>query len=212
MTRHTSVSIPDSKLAGEITEFVRDTESELLFNHSSRVYLFAALIGERRGLWYEPELLYAAAMFHDIGLTKAHSSADRRFEVDGANAARAFLKSRLINSQDVEDVWTAIALHAVPGIPEFMHPVVALLYAGVEMDVLGIGYDSFTGPQRDAVVAAFPRTHHFKEDILQAFYEGVKHKPQTGFGNVMADVVADKDPKCVRGDFCAVVRGSHWHG
>jgi hypothetical protein len=212
MTRHASVSIPDSKLAVEITEFVRDTESELLFNHSSRVYLFAALIGERRGLWYEPELLYAAAMFHDIGLTKAHSSADKRFEVDGANAARAFLKSRLINSQDVEDVWTAIALHAVPGIPEFMHPVVALLYAGVEMDVLGIGYDSFTAPQRDAVVRAFPRTQRFKEDILQAFHEGIKHKPQTGFGNVMADVVADKDPKFARGDFCAVVRGSHWHG
>jgi len=212
MTRHVSAKIPDSKLAQEITQLVRDTESELLFNHSSRVYLFAALTGERRGLWFEPELLYAAAMFHDMGLTKAHSSTDKRFEVDGANAARAFLKSRHIGSQDVEDVWTSIALHTTPGIPEFMHPVVALLNAGVEMDVLGIAYEFFTDPQREAVTRAFPRTPRFKEDIIQAFYDGIKHKPQTTFGNVKADVLADKDPTFVRGNFCSVIRGSHWHG
>jgi hypothetical protein len=211
MTRHASVSIPDSKLAKEIAEFVRDAESDLLFNHSSRVYLFAALTGERRGLWYDPELLYAAAMFHDIGLTEAHSSTDKRFEVDGANAARSFLKERFINCDDVDDVWTSIALHATPGIPEFMSPTVALLTAGVEMDVLGIAYESFTAPQREAVMRAFPRSPHFKEDINQVFFDGVKHKPQTTFGNVMADVLADKDPRFKRDNFCAVLRGSHWH-
>src|SRR5882672_8005145 len=76
-----AVRIPDSKLAREITEIVHDTESELLFNHSSRVYLFGALAGEHRGLKFDPELLYTGAMFHDMGLTKAHSSADERFEV-----------------------------------------------------------------------------------------------------------------------------------
>lgn len=211
MTRYASASIPDSKLAKEIAEFVRDAESELLFNHSSRVYLFAALTGERRGLCYDPELLYAAAMFHDMGLTEAHSSTDKRFEVDGANAARTFLKARFINSSDVDDVWTSIALHTTPGIPEFMHPTVALLTAGVEMDVLGIGYEAFTDPQREAVTRAFPRPPRFKEDIIRAFYDGIKHKPQTTFGNVKADVLVDKDPKFERGNFCAVIRGSHWH-
>lgn len=73
------VSIPDSRLAREITELVRDTESPLLFHHSSRVYYFAALDGKRRALKYDPELLYAAAMFHDMGLTHVHSSASERF-------------------------------------------------------------------------------------------------------------------------------------
>ncbi len=63
------VSVPDSALAREITEIVRDTESELLFRHSSRVYCFGALAGEHRGLRFDPELLYAGAMFHDMGLT-----------------------------------------------------------------------------------------------------------------------------------------------
>src|ERR1700749_4585326 len=79
------VSVPDSKLAREITELVRDTETPLLFHHSSRVYYWGALAGKRRRLRFDPELLYAGAMFHDMGLTHRHSSAEERFEVDGAN-------------------------------------------------------------------------------------------------------------------------------
>lgn len=204
------ISIPDSKLASEITKLVQDTESTLLFNHSSRVYYFGALAGKRRGLKFDAELLYAGAMFHDMGLVPSHSSAADRFEVDGANVARNFLRSHNISEQDIDHVWTAIALHTTPGIPQYMHPVVALLTAGVEMDVLGIDYASFSDADRNAVVQAFPRTAQFKEDILQAFYNGIKHKPDTTFGNVKADVFADKDPHFHRGNFCSVIRSSSW--
>ena len=206
------VSIPDSKLAAEVTELVRDTATPLLFHHSSRVYYFGALAGKRRGLRFDPELLYSGAMFHDMGLTRAHSSANERFEVDGANAARDFLRSHHISQQDIDVVWTAIALHTTPGIPQHMHPVVALVTAGVEMDVLGLTYPEYPAVEREAVVRAHPRTEHFKEDIIQAFYDGIKHKPQTTFGNVKADVLADKDPHFHRGNFCSVIRCSAWHG
>jgi hypothetical protein len=204
------VSIPDSKLAREITELVRDTESPLLFHHSSRVYFFGALAGKRRGLSFDPELLYAGAMFHDMGLTAKYSSSDERFEVDGANTARDFLRSRSIPQADVDTVWTSIALHTTPGIPRHMHPVVALVTAGVEMDVLGLAYSEYGDAERNAVVQAFPRSNHFKEDIIQAFYDGIKRKPDTTFGNVKADVLADKDPTFKRGNFCSVIRGSAW--
>jgi HD domain len=169
------VEIPDSKLAREITELVRDTESPLLFNHSTRVYYFSSLAGKRRGLKFDPELLYASAMFHDMGLTPQYSSKTDRFEVDGANTARAFLREQSISQQEIDIVWTAIALHTTPGIPQYMHPVVALLTAGVEMDVLGIGYSDFAEADREAIVRAYPRTARFKEDIIQAFYDGIKH-------------------------------------
>jgi HD superfamily phosphodiesterase len=206
------VRVPDSKLAREITELVRDTESPLLFHHSSRVYYWAALAGKRRQLKFDPELLYAGAMFHDMGLTDRHSSAHERFEVDGANAARDFLRGRGIAQHDIETVWTAIALHTTPGIPQHMHPVVALVTAGVEMDVLGLGYAEYRDSERDAVVHAHPRSAHFKEDIIQAFYDGIRHKPETTFGNVRTDVLADKDPHFVRGNFCSVIRASAWRG
>src|SRR3979490_705010 len=155
------IRVPDSKLADEITEFIRDTESTLLFNHSSRVYYFGALAGQRRGLRFDAELLYAGAMFHDIGLVPAHSSPEDRFEVDGANAARDFLRRHQISEQDIDHVWTAIALHTTPGIPQYMHPVVALLTAGVEMDVLGLAYPEYSDAERNAVVKAHPRSGNF---------------------------------------------------
>ena len=204
------VQIPDTKLASEITEFLRDAETELLFNHSSRVYYFGAIAGKERGLPFDSELLYAGAMFHDIGLMPKYSSPADRFEVDGANAARDFLKARGIAQESLDTVWTAIALHTTPGIPQYMQPVVALVTAGVEMDVLGLTYAEYSDEVREAIVAEYPRTAHFKEDILQAFYDGIHAKPETTFGNVKADVLADKDPAFVRGNFCSVIRGSRW--
>jgi len=206
------VAVPDSKLAREVTELVRDTESSLLFHHSSRVYYWGALTGTRRGLRFDPELLYAGAMFHDMGLTPKHASAHERFEVDSANAARDFLRSHGIAERDIETVWTAIALHTTPGVPPHMHPVIALVTAGVEMDVLGIAFSEFTEAEREAVVRAHPRPGRFKEEITQAFYDGFHHKPETTFGTVNADVLADKDPSFRPENFCRVIRASAWPG
>jgi HD domain len=204
------IKIPDSTLGRAITAFIRDTETDLLFNHSSRVYFFGALAGQQRNLSFNHELLYAAAMFHDIGLMESHSSKHLRFEVDGANAARDFLNSYGLDPSDIEKVWTGIALHTTPGVPEFMHPVIALTTAGVEMDVLGLTYDKYDESVREAVVAAFPRTPNFKDDIIDAFYNGIKHKPDTTFGNVKADVIAHKEPHFHKGNFCSVIRQSRW--
>lgn len=210
LAEHHNLNVPDSAFARAVTELVRDTESELLFNHSSRVYLFGALAGQQRRLKFDPELLYTGAMFHDMGLTKAYSTDDERFEVNSANAARAFLKRQGIAQAEIDMVWTAIALHTTPGIPQHMHPVVALVTVGVEMDVLGLRYADFSDAERDTVVSAFPRASTFKEDIIQAFYDGNKHRPGTTFGNVNADVLADKEPHFHRGNFCSVIRRSRW--
>src|SRR3984885_9740561 len=209
-TSISGVTVPDSKLAREARELVRETEPALLFNHSSRVYYFASLAGKGRGVKFDPELLYVAAMFHDMGLTPRYSSKSDRFEVDGANSAGAFLRQHNISQPEIDTVWTAIALHTTPGIPQYMHPVVALLTNGVEMDVLGIAYSEFSDADREAIVAAYPRTEHFKEDIIKSFYDGIKHKPETTFGNVKADVLADKDPRFQRVNFCNIIRGSAW--
>ena len=206
------VVIPDSKLAREVTELVRDTESPLLFHHSRRVYYWGALTGKRRGLRFDPELLYAGAMFHDMGLTPKHASTHERFEVDGANAVRDVLRTHGIPERDIETVWTAIALHTTPGIPQHMHPVIALLTAGVEMDVLGIAFSEFTDAEREAVVSVHPRPGRFKEEIIQAFYDAIHLKPETTLGNVKADVLADKDPSFRPENFCRVIRASAWPG
>jgi hypothetical protein len=205
-----ALTLPDSRIAREITQYVRDTASDMLFHHSARVYWWGTLAGRRLGLAFDPELLYAAAMFHDIGITPRYHGSRLRFEVDGANAARDFLRGHGIGEQDIERVWLAIALHTTPGIPEHMRPTIALVTAGVEMDVLGIAYHDFTHQQRDHVCTHHPREVNFKENIIDHFANGIVKKPLTTFGNVKADVLALKDMNYVRGNFCSIILGSAW--
>src|SRR5258706_2885254 len=145
-----ALKAPDSKLAREIAELVRDTETPLLFHHSSRVYHWGALTGRRRGLRFDHELLYAGAMFHDMGLTRRYASSHNRFEVDSANAARDFLRSHGIAESDIAKVWTAIALHTTPGIPPHMHPVIALVTAAGARGAKGTAHSTVSEGQRTA--------------------------------------------------------------
>ena len=93
-----------------------------------------------------------------------------------------------------------------------MHPIVALVTAGVEMDVLGIAFSEFSDAEREAVVHAHPRSGRFKEEIILAFYDTIHHQPGTTFGNVKADVLADKDPSFQPENFCRMIRTSAWPG
>jgi len=209
-TQHVAgIVIPDTPLVREITEYIRDTEDELLFNHSRRVFLFGALQGHRRGLQPEPELLYAGAMFHDIGLTQGYRTSMFRFEVDGANAARDFLLERGVDEAAARKVWLSIALHTTPGVPEFLEPEIALVTAGVETDVLGIGRDDLSAEAIEAVTAAHPRPD-FKNRILRAFTDGMKPRPRSTFGTVNADVLQHFDDSFVRDDFVEIIRSNSW--
>lgn len=203
------VRIPDSELAREATNLVRDTASSLLFDHSRRVFVWGALRGRQQGLEFDPELLYVGAMFHDLGLTERFRRTDQRFEIDGADEARRFLQNHGVTGERADLVWTGIALHTTPEIPLHMAPEVALVTRGVELDVLGIGYDAVSEEQRNAVIAAHPRPD-FKNRILSAFTEGIKHRPETTFGNVKADVLAHFLPGFEPRDFVEVIRNSDW--
>jgi hypothetical protein len=203
------IAIPDTALVREITAHIREAEDDLLFDHSRRVFLFGALQGRRRGLEPNLELLYAGAMFHDLGLTERYRSSALRFEVDSANAARAFLLERDVDQADADKVWLSIALHTTPGIPEFLAPEVALVTAGVETDVLGIERDELSPEALDAVTAAHPRPD-FKQRILAAFNDGMKHRPQSTFGTVNDDVLAHFDPAFVRDNFVDIILNNTW--
>ncbi|BBU22679.1 HD domain-containing protein [Mycobacterium xenopi] len=203
------VVIPDTPLVREVTDFIRDAEDDLLFHHSRRVFLFGALQGQRRGLQPDLELLYVGAMFHDLGLTERYRTSTLRFEVDGANAARDFLLARGVDETDARRVWLGIALHTTPGVPEFLEPEIALVTAGVETDVVGIGRDDLSPEALAAVTAAHPRPD-FKRRILQAFTNGMRHRPATTFGTMNADVLAHYDESFIREDMVEKILNNAW--
>jgi hypothetical protein len=204
------VTIPDSLLAQAAGATALASESSLLFHHSMRVFLFAALIGRHRTLSFDPELLYVAALFHNLGLTVAYRDSQRRFEVDGAYALRTFLSRHSVPHELADEAWLAVALHTTYGVPAEMGPLTALLAAGVETDLLGMHFDEVSEAERGAVLNEYPRGPKFKERIIDTFAQGLAGRPGSTFGSVCADVLERSDPKYRRLNFCGLILGSGW--
>jgi len=209
LTSIAGIAIPDSTIGREVTEFVQDVSTQLLFDHSRRVFLWASLQGDRLGLEYDRELLYVGAMFHDIGLVEGHRSEHERFEIDGANAAREFLERHGLPEDRVMTVWESIALHTTPEIPRYKQPEVQLVTLGVEYDVLGLHFDDLSAVQREQVLEAHPRTG-FKTGIVKAFSAGMRDKPETAFGTMNTDILDATVPGYVRPNFCDYILGSRF--
>jgi HD domain len=203
------IAIPDTALVREATEFIRDAEDDVLFHHSRRAYLFGALHGRRLGLQPDVELLYVAAMFHDLGLTARYRTSTERFEIDGADAARDFLLERGVDRSEAHKVWLGIALHTTPGVPARLDPEISLLVAGVATDVVGAARDDLPSDAIEAVTAAHPRPD-FKNRILVAFNEGMKHRPETTFGTMNDDVLAHFDPNFKPRNMVDAIYHSPW--
>ncbi|MCF2444069.1 HD domain-containing protein [Dyadobacter sp. CY345] len=203
------ITIPDSKIATQATELLLEHGTEFIYNHSLRVFLFASLNGQRNALQYDPELLYVSSVFHDLGLVPYYSSPDLRFEVDGANAAREFLKSHGLPKESLQLVWDTIALHTTIGVAEHKEAEVALMYSGVGLDVMGEGYETLSEANREEIIAAFPR-NNFKKNIIPTFFSGFEHKTETTFGNIKADVCAYMIPNFHRKNFCECILHSPW--
>lgn len=203
------IQIPDSAISTQATELLLEHGTEFIYNHSLRVFLFASLNGKRNALSYDPELLYVSSIFHDLGLTSHFSSPDKRFEVDGANAARDFLKSHGLPKESLQLVWDTIALHTTIGIAAHKEPEVALMYSGVGLDVMGEGYENLSDANREEIISAFPRKD-FKKNIIPTFFSGFEHKTETTFGNIKADVCAYMIPNFHRKNFCDCILHSPW--
>jgi hypothetical protein len=170
--------VPDTKLTREAAGLLREFSTPVLINHSHRVFFWANEMGRQTGQKFDAELVFVCAAFHDLGLLKPFSSATDRFEVDSANAVRQFLEHHGVPTARIQTAWDAIALHTTPGIAAYKPLEVELLYNGVALDSLGIGYETFPADVRTRVVAQFPRVN-FKRDISEAFFHGFEHKPES---------------------------------
>ena len=203
------MEIPQTAAALEATRAVRATTSRLIFDHSRRVFLFGAIHARTHGLEPDPELLYVAALYHDTGLATPYSDEEQRFEIDGADHARKFLLDQGLPPRSADTVWTAIALHTTPRIPDRLGPEIAATARGVLTDVVGLGLEGLDPARVDEVVAAHPRGD-FKTEFLQAFVDGLAHRPDTTYGTVNADVLEHFVPGFRRGSMVERVTGSSW--
>ena len=204
-----AVGVPDSPLTREATGLLQQYSTPLLINHSHRVFRWADELGRRTGEPYDAELLFVCAAFHDLGLLQPFRSADNRFEVDGANAARQFLDKHDVSRTRTQTAWDAIALHTTPGLAAYKPLEVELLQDGVIIDVMGRGHERINPRLRDEVVAAYPRVD-FRRQIAQAFFDGFGHKSKTTEGTCNEDICAHFTRNYQRSDFFAQIQSSQF--
>ncbi|MFM0257256.1 HD domain-containing protein [Paraburkholderia sediminicola] len=180
------VSAPDSELTRKATSLIERVHSKALLNHVHRTWWFAEFIGKRRGLTYDRELVYLAAMLHDLSLTDEFA-ADKRFEVDSADAADRFLLENGYPKSKTELVWDAIALHTISGIADRKQPEVALIHFGANADILGLRLDEITPSLVDDVLTLYPRIG-IKAAFTEALAEVIRKKPHTAYGTGLVDI------------------------
>jgi hypothetical protein len=203
------IQVPDTATAAAATDFARQHTNPLIFDHSRRVFLFGSLRAADLDLKPDPELLYVASMMHDTGLFTPFSEAEQRFELDGADHARDLLLRHGFTTADADVVWSAVALHTTPGIPGRMGPEIAVTTIGVLVDALGLWLDAFDGEQVAEITAAHPRGD-FKNGFLEAFRNGLAHRPETTYGTINADVLEHFVPEFQRDSMVDRILGSAW--
>ena len=179
------IKVADTPLVRDAVELARTSLDPYLFNHVMRSWLFGVLLSEGAKRAPDPELLAVSAVLHDLGLTDRYT-AENRFEVDGANAARSFLKDRGISAQQTQLVWDAIALHTTPTLALHKEPEVVMTHSGIAVDVLGVGLDRIPEDKLRAVLAEFPRLA-FKNQFQVSLCNVVRQKPATAVDNILRD-------------------------
>lgn len=177
---------PDSHLARKAAALAEQAHSEVLLNHVHRTWWFAEFLGRKREMKYDRELLYIASLLHDLGLSASHA-ADKRFEVDGADAASRFLLANDYPKSKAEIVWDAIALHVLADIADRRQPEVALVHFGAYVDVMGLRMEEITPSLIDDTLALYPRIG-MKAAFTEALAEVARKKPQTAIGTGLADI------------------------
>jgi hypothetical protein len=179
------IKVPDTALVRDAIDLSRSLLEPFLFNHVMRSWLFGILLSEAAVVAPDAELLAVAAILHDLGLTERFT-AENRFEVDGANAAREFLKDRAISAQQTQVVWDAIALHTTPTLALHKEPEVVMTHSGIAVDVLGAGLDRIPQEKQRAILTAFPRLA-FKDEFKGCLSNVVRQKPMTAIDNILRD-------------------------
>jgi HD domain len=179
------VSVPDSALVSSAIEHARENSEPYLFNHVMRSWLFAVILAQQKGTAHDEEVLAVTTILHDLGLAAAFDG-PLRFEVEGANAARAFAKRFGVDERRAQLIWDGVALNSTPSIALHKEPEIALATAGIGLDWGGWGYEALAGDQLAAILDAFPRLE-MKQAFTRAVCRIVETRPQTTYDNFARD-------------------------
>jgi hypothetical protein len=179
------VGAPDTQLVSEVLAYAQTLYEPYLYNHAVRSWLFAAKIGQLKGIDCDLEVVAVGTILHDIGLT-AGVTGPNRFEVHSAAAAMSFVKERGFSDRRAQLVWDLVALNSTPSIALHKEPEVALGTMGIGLDYGGFGFEQFPSGDMTAILGAFPRLR-MKDRFAETCCRLVIARPETSFDNFLRD-------------------------
>lgn len=179
------VSIPDTPVISRAIEFARDRSAPYLFNHAMRSWLFAAIIAQRNQTVHDGEVVAVTTILHDLGLEESLNG-PLRFEVEGANAARAFALDQGLDERKAQLIWDGVALNSTPSIALHKEAEVALSTMGIALDWGGWGYEALNETQIASILEEFPRLE-MKKQFTCAVCRIVETRPDTTYDNFARD-------------------------
>ena len=179
------VSVPDTPVISRAIEFARERSELYLFNHAMRSWLFASMIAQRNQTMHDGEVLAVATILHDVGLAEDFKG-PLRFEVEGANTARAFAREQNLDDRRVQLIWDTVALNSTPSIALHKEAEVALSTMGIGLDWGGWGYEAIDQTQIAAILEEFPRLE-MKKQFTRAVCRIVETRPDTTYDNFARD-------------------------
>lgn len=179
------VTVLDTPVVTRAMDLARKHSEPFLFNHAVRSWLFAVRLGQLQGIPHDAEVVAVGSLLHDLGLTDGFTG-HRRFEIEGADAARAFAREQGLDDDRVRLIWDTVALNSTPSISLHKEAEVALCTAGIGLDYGGSQYDRIPPDEMKSILTAFPRLD-MKRCFVESVCRIVETKPESTYDNFARD-------------------------
>lgn len=179
------ILVPDTPLVGRAIEHARARCEPYLFNHVVRSWLFAARIGQIQNIQHDAEVVAVATLLHDVTLNEDFAG-PRRFEVEGADLARTFVREGGFDERRAQLIWDSVALNSTPSIGLYKEAEVALCTAGICLDVVGLQYSLISSAEIAKIIGEFPRLQ-MKRRMTRCFCHIAEVRPETTYDNFARD-------------------------
>jgi hypothetical protein len=179
------ITVVDTPLISRAMDLARAHSEPYLFNHAVRSWLFAVRLGQLQEIPLDPEVIAVGTLLHDLGLTESFTG-PKRFEIEGADAARAFAREEGFDDRQVQLIWDTVALNSTPSIALYKEAEVALSTAGIGLDWGGFQYDRIPANEMKSILAAFPRLD-MKKGFTDSVCRIVTTRPETTYDNFACD-------------------------
>lgn len=170
---------PAGRVADAALQLAHDHHSPAMLNHVARSWYWACGYAALKGLeGVNSELLYVAAMLHDLGTTKAFDNQALSYEEAGGHAAVAFAAGAGWSRFDQQRVLDVIVRHNWPAVDPALDLEGHLLEVATGLDITGAHAELLPAEFIQEVLVAHPRLS-IADEFTACVTDQARRKPGT---------------------------------